>query len=406
MALEQIPHTGRDIADAETAMHEFQSRCPATNAKGQSEPYSDEEVRATLDQAYSRPRRDPWRSTPHANSPGSDTNTNGAAKSRSKTKSRFSLTPKSVFFVDDDTDAKILVCSYLKIDACTRDTNGSEWGRLLTWKDSEGNEKHWAMPMELLAGDGTELRKELLRGGLILGSHAKANQLLIKYILTEVPDEKALCVPKLGWNGDVYVLPDTSIPQNGTAGRVIFQGPGYLQHFYSTAGTLDDWRQQVSVPCRDNSRLIFGVSAAFAAPLLAPLGIEGGGFHMTGPTSTGKSTTQIVAGSVLGGGNGDHGFCRSWRHTSNGLEATALLHNDSLLILDELREMADPKEVESCVYMMANGSSKGRMSRTGSGTRPASTWRILFLSTGEFPPVVVCSCRESKNQGRCGGAPD
>jgi uncharacterized protein (DUF927 family) len=108
---------------------------------------------------------------------------------------------------------------------------------------------------------------------------------------------------------------------------------------------------------------------------------------------------QIVAGSVLGGGNGDHGFSRSWRHTANGLEAVALIHNDSLLILDELREMSDPKEVESSVYMLANGSSKGRMSRTGSGARPASTWRILFLSSGEFPLSEYAASANRKIKG-------
>jgi hypothetical protein len=45
------------------------------------------------------------------------------------------------------------------------------------------------MPMELLARDGTELRKELLRGNLILGSHLNANQLLMHYILSEQPDD-------------------------------------------------------------------------------------------------------------------------------------------------------------------------------------------------------------------------
>jgi uncharacterized protein (DUF927 family) len=416
MALEQIPHTGRNsagfwlacqlrdhgysIADARSVLSEYRNRCPNTNTKGQPEKYSDEEVQATLDQAYSRPARGPWSAAADA-SAGDDAAAEPPANQRPKERpnqptndqpneppkrsSRFVVTPNSVLYVEESTNATTFVCSHLRIEALTRDCNGSEWGRLLVWTDSEGRQKRWAMPMELLAGDGTELRKELLRGGLIPGFSAKATQLLPQYILSEKPQELALCVPKLGWNDDVYVLPDMSIPQNATRDRVIFQGPGYLQHYYSTAGTLDEWRQQVSVPCQGNSRLIFSISMAFAAPLLAPLGIEGGGFHITGSTSIGKSTMQIVAGSVLGGGNGDHGFCRSWRHTANGLEAVALIHNDSLLILDELREMSDPKEVEGCVYMLANGSAKGRMSRSGSGTRPASTWRILFLSSGEFP---------------------
>jgi uncharacterized protein (DUF927 family) len=387
----QLRDNGYDIADARSVMAEYGSLCPQTNAKGEREEYSDREMQATIDQAYSRPPRDPWRSPADAPTP------DGPPPPKRKGPSPFSITPNAVLLVNDD-GGKEFVCSHLRVDARTRDSKGSEWGRLLVWTDSEGREKEWAMPMELLAGDGIELRKELLRGGLIPGYSRHANQHLLHYILSEQPNKYACCVPKLGWHNDVvYVLPDAAIPHN-TKERVIYQAPAQIQHFYNTAGTLDDWRSQISVLCRGNSRLIFAVSLAFAGPLLGPLGIEGGGFHFANPTSIGKSTTQLVGGSVLGGGNGDHGFCRSWRHTSNGLESVALIHNDSLLILDELREMADPKEVETCIYMLANGSIKGRHPRF-SNNRPAATWRILFLSSGEFPLSEYAAAAGRKIRG-------
>jgi uncharacterized protein (DUF927 family) len=427
MALEQVPQMGRNSAglwlacqlrdhgygkdQARDVMAEYRSRCPRTNVKGDSEEYSDQECASTLEQAYSRAARDPWSSTTNDVPPDGAAPNNGApAESEQPTKrkpprmksSRFVVTPKGVWQVDEDDDTRQFVCSHLRVEAGTRDSNGSEWGRLLIFTDSEGREKRWPMPMEILAGDGTELRKELLRGGLVPGSQPKANQLLVQYILSEEPDKLALCVPRLGWNGDdVYVLPDTSISRSTTEGdEIIYQSPTFIQHYYATEGTVADWRERVGSLCRGNSRLQFPVSIAFTAAMLDPLELEGGGFHTYGATSTGKSTSEIVAGSVLGGGNGDHGFCRSWRHTSNGLEAVALLHNDSLLILDELREMADPKEVESCVYMLANGSSKGRMARSGAGTRPTSTWRILFLSSGEFPLSEYAAAAGRKDQRR------
>ena len=61
--------------------------------------------------------------------------------------------------------------------------------------------------------------------------------------------------------------------------------------------------------------------AAFAAPLLHHTRSESGGYHFVGPSSTGKSTALIVAGSVWGGG-GTGGYVRSWRTTANGLEGT------------------------------------------------------------------------------------
>ena len=46
-------------------------------------------------------------------------------------------------------------CSRLEIDAETRSNEGEEWGRLLRVTDRDGRVKFWAMPMAMLAGDGT-----------------------------------------------------------------------------------------------------------------------------------------------------------------------------------------------------------------------------------------------------------
>jgi uncharacterized protein (DUF927 family) len=303
-----------------------------------------------------------------------------------------------VLYVDESASLPVFVCSHLRVEALTRDCSGSEWGRLLAWTDREGREKGWAMPMELLAGDGTDLRKELFRGGLIPGFSPKTPQLITQYILSEKPRKLALCVPRLGWNNKVYVLPDVAVPQDDRE-PIIYQSPAQIPHFYHTRGTLDDWRYRVGSLCQGNSRLIFGVSMPFAGPLMEPLGVEGGGFQITHPTSIGKSTMQVVAGSALGGGNGDKGFCRSWRHTTNALESVALIHNDSLLILDEIREMTDPKDIETAIYMLANGSSKGRMGRTAFSNRPMFTWRVLFLSSGEFPVSEYAAAAGRKIRG-------
>jgi uncharacterized protein (DUF927 family) len=129
-----------------------------------------------------------------------------------------------------------------------------------------------------------------------------------------------------------------------------------------------------------NSRLAFTIAASFAAPVLALVGAEGGGFHLRGPSSIGKSTALHVAGSVWGGG-GLRGRVRSWRTTDNALESVAAAHCDLLLCLDEMGEAA-PEAVAACAYALANGAGKGRAARDGSARRVAE-WRVLFLSTGE-----------------------
>src|SRR5438093_2106814 len=45
-------------------------------------------------------------------------------------------------------------------------TRMGEWGRLLEWRDDDGIRHQWAMPLELLQGDGSDVRRELARLGL------------------------------------------------------------------------------------------------------------------------------------------------------------------------------------------------------------------------------------------------
>jgi putative DNA primase/helicase len=281
----------------------------------------------------------------------------------------------------DKNGAKTLVCSPLSVEAETFDADSESWGRLLVWKDRKQHVHKWAMPMDLVA-DSTALLKRLLSGGVVPGTGREARSLLLQYILTENPGRSAVCVPIVGWHGRTYVFPDSAIPGDA-AEQIIYQTSDRGEHFYNTAGTLADWRESIGRKCAGNSRLVFAVSAAFAGPLLRPLNVEGGGFHLVGTSSSGKSTVQWVAGSVCGGGHGAHGFARSWRFTQNALESMAELHNDGLLILDEIREIPDAKDLDSIVYMLANGSGKGRMTKTMTAQRTLN-WQLLLLSSGEI----------------------
>jgi uncharacterized protein (DUF927 family) len=116
--------------------------------------------------------------------------------------------------------------------------------------------------------------------------------------------------------------------------------------------------------------------------LLEVLEVEGGGFNFVGNTSEGKTTALMVAGSVIGGGS-SRGFLRTWRATDNAIEVIAALHNDNLLLLDEFRELPDPRQADQIAYMLANGSGKGR-SNPAIALRHTFQWKLLFLSSGEI----------------------
>ncbi len=293
---------------------------------------------------------------------------------------RFTVNEHGVFHCGVDRDGKPTapewVCSRLDVEARTRDQDGGGWGYLLTFADPIGKAKQWAMPARMLSGDGGEYRAYLLALGLRIAPSPRARNLLTTYIQTRQPEAFATCTDRVGWHGRAFVLPHETIGDGGE--RVVFQSESALENTFRAKGTPEQWRQAVGALCVGNSRLAFAVACAFAGPLLRPAGMESGGVHLRGDSSSGKTTALKVAGSVYGGPS----YLQRWRTTSNALESTAGQHCDGLLILDELAQV-EPREAGEAAYLLANEQGKARANRTG-GARPRLSWRLLFLSAGEL----------------------
>ncbi|GAB5098544.1 DUF927 domain-containing protein [Caballeronia sp. HLA56] len=286
----------------------------------------------------------------------------------------FSVSKDGVFYTDDD-GMPHWICSPLYVRALVRDRASENWGRLLEWKDADDHPHVWAMPMEMLRSDGADMRGELARLGLDIAPSNRARNKLTEYVTTAKPKARGRCVTRTGWHNSAFVFPDRTI--GVSAERVIFQSEAVMRT-YSQAGTLDDWKRDVASYCSGNSRMLVAVSTAFAGMMLAYSGQESGGLNFVGDSSTGKTTALRAACSVYGGPE----YMQRWRATSNGLEGLAALHNDTLLVLDELAQV-DPREAGEIAYMLANGSGKARAGRTGSA-RARQSWRLLFLSAGEI----------------------
>lgn len=284
------------------------------------------------------------------------------------------------------------ICSALNVTARSRDSSNGDWGYLLEFDDADGKPKRWAMPASMLAGDGTQYRSTLLGMGLQIGPGVTAKNQLTVYIQTQKTDVRMRCTDRIGWHDDVYVLPDRTIGEGEE--KVMFQAAGGVVSQFKQRGTLDQWRDEVAQLCRGNARMLFCVSAAFAAPLLHPARIPSGGFHIWGDSSSGKSTAFKVAGSVFGGKD----YPRNWRMTDNALETVAAQHSDALLLLDEIAQV-DPKVVGDTVYMLANETGKGRATQTATARKVAS-WRVLFLSDGE---VSLANHMEQAGKGTKAG---
>lgn len=268
------------------------------------------------------------------------------------------------------------LCSPLHVEALTRDQEGAGWGYLLRFDDPLHIAKQWAMPARMLSGDGGEYRATLLNMGLRIATQPTARNKLTEYIQTRHPSEFASCTDRIGWHGSAFVLPHATI--GGGDDRIVFQSESQMENTFRVKREAQEWVNRVGLRCAGNSRLVFAVCCAFAGPLLRPAGMESGGFHLRGDSSSGKTTALRLAASVYGGPS----YMQRWRTTDNALEAIAAQHCDSLLILDELAQV-EGKVAGECAYMLANEQSKARATRSGA-TRARLSWRLLFLSAGEL----------------------
>lgn len=292
---------------------------------------------------------------------------------------RYEIRDDGLFYVDQDKDGHEFdryLSPPVYVVAKTRTEGGTAWGRLLEWRDDDHRLHSWAMPLELLQGEATDVCKELAYRGANVSLTKRHRDLFVTYLQNCPTYRNALCVERLGWHGGVYVMPQGAI--GSSSDLIVYQNPHGMSAALKQSGTLAAWREQVAALAVGNSRLVFALGVAFAAPLLNLIGeVEGGGFHFRGSSSTGKSTAQNLACSVWGSPSYKH----TWRATINGLEAIAAMHNDGLLILDELGQ-ADPRNVGDMMYMLAHGKAKGRMNKNLSA-REEITWLIMFLSSGE-----------------------
>lgn len=261
----------------------------------------------------------------------------------------------------------------LLVRGMTRDADGNEWGLMLAWHDPDGKEHLWPMPIDLLFRPNGDWYSVLASGGWF--GNPSTRKKLMEFLAAVRPVRRIRCVARTGWDDAAYILPDAVY--GDTDGEEVVLQSLYHAGLYRCAGTLDGWRE-IAALAVGNSRLSFALCVAFAGPLLHLAGLEGGGFSFEGGSSSGKTTALQIAASVWGGPE----HLRSWRATDNGLESIAALHNDNVLILDEVGQV-NGRVLAECAYMLANGQGKGRSNRDGQARR-SQIWRLLFLSSGEL----------------------
>jgi putative DNA primase/helicase len=265
-----------------------------------------------------------------------------------------------------------LIGYHLKAVAYVENPCSCGTGLLIEFRTQRGRLRQELITRSAMMGDGIEVLRLLADRGYWFDLSFKS--ILKKYLfhLGDTVDRIYTITEKTGWVNESYVTPAKTYGDP----NLRFREPFHDFSITEIKGDLAGWIGEVAAKCGRNSRLIFSLGIAFAAPLLEPTEIESGGFHFKGITSIGKTSSLKVAASVAGVKN-----IPTWRSTSNALEGKAAEFNHALLPLDELGQ-SDPQSVGASAYMLGNGQGKSRMAKTLNTIKP-KTWQLLFLSTGE-----------------------
>jgi putative DNA primase/helicase len=275
----------------------------------------------------------------------------------------------------------------------SRNPGSFEWGKLVRFHDGDGKVHDRVVPNALLQGEPAILCSLLASEGLLI--HPDQKRRLASYLAGVRSNRRVKVVMRTGWHEiegrKYFVFKDETIGAKGSELVVLDAsavGP------YETKGSLEGWIAGVGQMVADHFLPMLLVSTALSGPLLYLLGYDGGGLHVYGGSSIGKTTMLRLAASPWGRGSSSGGYVRAWSATRNGLEAAAASANDTVLIFDELSTL-DAHEAGPAIYALANGSGKSRMARDTS-LRETKRWRLLVVSSGEV--AMATKVVEDKRQ--------
>ncbi|WOJ90470.1 DUF927 domain-containing protein [Methylocapsa polymorpha] len=275
----------------------------------------------------------------------------------------------------------IWICDELFIRSECRSEESESWSLVVEFTNRDGVKQMGIVSRADASSDGINtIRRELSSKGFRLSNSRPARERFADFICRVTVRAREVSISRGGWHGDgqTFATPAWTVAKDGALPVVFERAPRGAK--FSIKGSLEEWKATVAVPVYGHELLMFFLAIGLTGPLLDPLGFDGGGFHLVGPSSVGKTTTLLVPGSLWGGG-GPLGFLQSWRTTSNGLEGTCAAHNDSCLCADEIGQI-DPRDLFAAIYLICGGEAKAR-SKSDGEVRARNRWRIAVASTGE-----------------------
>ena len=270
-----------------------------------------------------------------------------------------------------------------------RKSEQQSWRHHFTITERSGSQSAYELPREMLAGAGTPAIRSLMKAGIHVVGRDDVRKALVRFLGFK-PRREIIRMPHVGWaevgSHWIFVRPDevfvpAGMPKAQSTTYVL--DAGATQHGLHVVGTAAEWAAEVAAPLRRNSNAALSFATFFAAPLLRWASEPGGGNHLHGPSTIGKTMISGVGQSIYGWPleTADDAFGVTWAGSEAGFDALALARTDQGLALDEVT-LADRRSAEQIVYKLAGGTKGPRATSTGH-LRETAHAAILVLSTGE-----------------------
>jgi putative DNA primase/helicase len=282
---------------------------------------------------------------------------------------------------------------WFKLVAIAEDEATKEFFGIIKCRDLDGGVRRVTLPLADL-DNRKALVKTLKNLGVYFSDKDSENERALDKLLASKRKAKRInFAPRVGWYGSgyrVYLLAKQVI---GTADSgVAIRPPQQLKSDRLSTGIRPrgehaEWLSTVASHAKFSSRMVFGISAALAAPLLAMARLHSFGILVHGPGKAGKSTMLVAAASV--GGYGQERDLPNFRATDAAFGEIPAAFNDSLLPLNELGLLKGSatekyRRLRDFTYGFAEGRgttySKLASIEGGSG---GSKWLSISLATGE-----------------------
>lgn len=168
------------------------------------------------------------------------------------------------------------------------------------------------------------------------------------------------------------------------------------------SGSFDEWMKMFDNHVLGNHKLELATAIGISGLVNAFMNNKGISplkslmFHFVGNSSSGKTTSAMLALSTAGSPNNETtSLYKNWNATLNSI-ITSVADNHGIPILFDEVSMVKTNDLTSTIYSLTDGREKNRLNQDGT-PKEVRTWNTVIISTGEHS--ILNSNKTAKNDG-------